>query len=270
MAEKSDENKSENEDEFGKAPVLEEPSEEISSSLENDMAALADIDQMLAEEDPQFLKQISDIRVVGIEENLSIMDDVLVNLRHAKKNPIKWRFHIQNLFYFKEEPRKIFLFWSLVGLGIISIAFGSRISNLFFSKGLFLKSYAQWNSHVISYNPITETEFFYDNPRFAKNLITMSKMVTNIKSSENSGNNPMLALELSVEGMSAEAIIEIKDREAEFKDILLRQIEEFNYDELTTIEGKKALLDKFTVAINANLSQGQVRRSMLKSFILKP
>lgn len=272
MDEKTDSNNVNNEQQFGKAPSLDEPSDDGASSAQNDRDALQDIDQMLAEEDPQFLKQISEIKVDAAEGNLSIMDDVLGGFKskRKRKNAIKWRFHFENLFYIKNEPKKVILFWSLVGLGAVAVLAGPKLSEVYFSKGLFLRSYAELNPEVISYNPINEAEPFYDNPRFAKNLVTMTKMVTNLKPSENSGPNPMIAIELSVEGMSAEAIIEIKDREAEFKDVLLRQAEEFSYDDLASSEGKKKLLEKFTTVINANLSQGQVRRTMLKSFITKP
>lgn len=268
MADKSDDSKSTIVDEVGKAPVLADSDE--GAPIVDDATALTDIDRMLAEEDPEFLNQIAEIRVEASSVSLSIMDDVITNLNRTKRIPIQWRFHFQNLLSIKDEPKKFILFWGLVGIAIIAVFFSSKIADLYFTKGLFLRSYAEWNSDVHSFNPLTETEAFYDNPRFARNLITLTKMYTNIKSSEGSSENPMLALELSVEGMSAEAIIEIKDREAEFKDFLLRQAEEFSYDELTTGEGKKALMQKFTNAINANLTQGQVRRSMLRSFILKP
>ncbi len=268
MADKSDESKSTIADEVGKALALADSDE--GAPVIDDATALSDIDQMLAEEDPEFLNQIAEIRVEASSGSLSIIDDVITNLNRTKKTPIKWHFHFQNLLSIKDEPKKFILFWGLVGICLIVIFFGSKITDLYYTNGLFLRSYAEWNSDVRSFNPLTEAEPFYDNPRFARNLVTLTKMYTNVKASEGSSENPMLALELSVEGMSAEAIIEIKDREAEFKDILLRQAEEFSYDELTTGEGKKALMQKFTIAINANLTQGQVRRSMLRSFILKP
>ena len=162
------------------------------------------------------------------------------------------------------------LFWLLVFTGVFILVFSYKYSDIFFSKALFLRSYSEWGPTANNYNPMDDVELFYDNPRFAKNLMTMTKMFANVKSSENSGANPMLALEINVEGMSAESIIEIKDREAEFKDILLRESEDFSYDELTSVEGKKKLLEKYQSALNTNLTEGKVRRVLLKSFILKP
>ncbi len=244
-------------------------SESLGSEI-SDEIALEDIDLLLQEEDPDFLKQISEIKVDMTGVNLSIMDEAMqsINPLETKKNHLKD--HAQNLFFLNDNPKKFFLFWLLVLTCGFFIFFSSYFTNLFFSKGLFLRSYTDWGPSVQSYNPIDDVEAFYDNPRFGKNLMTMTKMFANVKPSENSGNGPMLALEINVEGMSAEVIIEIKDREAEFKDILLREGEEFSYDELSTAEGKKMLVQKFQSILNANLTQGQVRRVLLKSFILKP
>ncbi len=267
VTENSDDNPNKsNEESFGKAPALSDDS----AVSNEELASLEDIDQMLYEEDPEFFKQIADIHVESSAGDLSIMDDVITNMSRSNRNQIQWRFHFQNLFLIKDDPKKHLFFWFLIIAAVGLVFFGSKFSSYYFSKGLFLRSFAEWNSDVQTYNPLTEAEPFYDNPRFAKNLITLSKMVTNVKPSENSGPNPMLALELSVEGMSAEAVIEIKDREAEFKDILLRKAEEYNYDDLGSADGKKVLLENFTTLINANLSQGQVRRSLIKSIILKP
>ena len=88
--------------------------------------------------------------------------------------------------------------------------------------------------------------------------------------SENSGDNPMLAIEVTVEGLSTDAIIEIKDREAEFKDMLSRLTEEKTYDDLVAAEGKRVLTEQYRDLMNANLTRGQVRRVLLKTFIIKP
>ena len=234
----------------------------------SDEIAMEDIDFLLQEEDPDFLKQISEIEIDTTGVDLSLMDDIVRNIIVEKKK-VDWKIQLHNLFLFSNEPKKLVMFWCLVITSGLLVIFGSTLSNLFFFKGLFLRTYAEWGSDVLAYNPLNEVENFYDNPRFSKNLMTMTKMVANIKPSEDSGPNPMLAIEINVEGMSSEAIIELKDREAEFKDILLRESEDFSYDELISTEGKKNLLQKYQIALNANLTKGQVRRVLLKSFIIK-
>ncbi len=241
---------------------------EIGDTEVSDDVAVEDIDLLLQEEDPDFLKQISEIKVDTSGVDLSFMDDIIHNIV-AEKKKVDWKIHLRNLFFFNDEPKKLIMFWGLVITSGSLIVFGPTLSNSFFSKGLFLRSYAEWGSDVRNYNPLNEVEPFYDNPRFSKNLMTMTKMFANIKPSEDSGPNPMLAIEINVEGMSSEAIIELKDREAEFKDILLRESEDFSYDELISAEGKKNLLQKYQIALNSNLTQGQVRRVLLKSFIIK-
>ena len=261
----SDENQDQNDD-AEPINILSEPKDSDIS----DEIALEDIDLLLQEEDPDFLKQISEIKVDTAGINLSIMDDVIHSINSVEKKNNNLKFHIRNLFSFNEDPKKLILFWLLVLTGIVTVFFSFKFSDIFFSKGLFLRSYSELGPVANNYNPLDDVEPFYDNPRFAKNLMTMTKMFANVKPSENSGANPMLALEINVEGMSAESIIEIKDREAEFKDILLRESEDFSYDELTSVDGKKNLLEKYQSALNANLTEGKVRRVLLKSFILKP
>lgn len=243
---------------------------ETKDTVIDDEIAIEDIDLLLQDEDPDFLKQISEIRVDTAGINLSIMDDVIYSISAGENKNNSLRSHLRNLFFFNENPKRLILFWALILTGALIVFFSFHFSELFLTKGLFLRSYAEWGLVTQSYNPIGDVEPFYDNPRFAKNLMTMTKMFANVKPSENSGTNPMLALEINVEGMSAESIIEIKDREAEFKDILLRESEDFSYDELTSVEGKKSLLEKYQSALNANLTEGKVRRVLLKSFILKP
>ncbi|MES2854716.1 MAG: hypothetical protein V4692_02580, partial [Bdellovibrionota bacterium] len=172
------------------------------------------------------LQQISDISIDASEVNLSIMNDSMGSIDPAKLRRRSWKFHLQNLFTYGDEPNKFLLFWGLVSLSVVVVFYGFKFSENLMSGKLFLTSYSEWGAAVNTFDPLTEVEPFFDNPRFAKNLMTMTKMVTNIKPSENSGNNPMLAIEINIEGMSSEAIIEIKDREAEFKDILLRIAEE--------------------------------------------
>ncbi|MFZ3228685.1 MAG: flagellar basal body-associated FliL family protein [Pseudobdellovibrio sp.] len=248
------------------AKNAEESAEENAAANEE---ALADIDLVLSEEDPEFLKEIEQIQIDAAIVSLSIMDEAIESINEDFKASSGLRFHLRNVFNIAANPKKVIILWILIFSAIAGVFYMTVILNRIFTDKLFLHSFVEIGDEVKSYNPLTETEPLYDNQRFAKNLVTMAKMLTNVKASENSGPNPMLALELNVEGTSAEAIIELKDREAEFKDILLRQTEEFSYDQLDSADGKRELLDKFRTALNSNLTQGQVRRVLLRSFILK-
>lgn len=262
------ENKDQNRDKTKKTAVDEVPSSaaEASEQLEdNTEADLADIDTILEEEDPEFLKQLSDIQIPA-GTSLASID----NVPKPKATRLSLLSQVKKVFNVRAEPKLVISFWLLVAVIGLSVFFVWNANRNIFHENLFLNSFGVWNSEVKQYNPLSETESFYENPRFSKNVMTLSKMFINVKASENSGSTPMLALEINVEGISADAIIEIKDREAEFKDLLLRFTEEQSYDELVTTAGKQNLCDQFRMIINAHLTQGQVRRVLLKSFIIKP
>ncbi|MBC7742035.1 MAG: flagellar basal body-associated FliL family protein [Bdellovibrionaceae bacterium] len=241
---------------------VDDSADQIQTDPEQD---LIDIDQILTEEDPQFIQQINGIKIPE-GANLTAIDQAI----KAEIIEASFSHQAKKLFNVSKNSKAVITFWIsilLVGAGIFYV-WNSKKDLL--KENLFLTSYAVWNSQVNSFNPISEAEPFYDNQRFSRNLMTLSKMFINVRASENSGPTPMLALEINVEGISSDAIIELKDREAEFKDMLLRFTEERTYDELATTLGKQNMCDQFRIIINSHLTQGQVRRVLLKSFIIKP
>lgn len=236
-------------------------------AIEADEAVLFDVDSLLNEEDPDFLNQLNKIKIDTTALDLTIMDQAL---SLDKNSHLALLSLLRRPFEFKNNTKSVLIFWFMVVLSVASIKIAWSYKNSLFSENLFLNSFAELGKEVRDYNPNTEIEAFYDNPRFSKNLITISSMHVNVKPSENSGNNPMLALEITAEGLSTDAIVEIKDREAEFKDMLLRLTEDKTYDELSEAEGKQILCEQYRDLLNANLTRGQVRRVLLKSFIMKP
>ncbi len=244
------------------SPLPDESLDPLEANPEQD---LADIDVILTEEDPQFINQMSEIQIPA-GTNIDFADTGL----KADVVEITFLQQFKKMFNYSEKPKAVVSFWLAVLLGCGGIVYIWNSKRNLLKENLFLTSYASWNNDVHTFNPLTESEPFYDNQRFSRNLMTLSKMFINVRSSENSGTTPMLALEINVEGISSDAIIEIKDREAEFKDLLLRFTEERTYDELITTLGKQNLCDQFRIIINSHLSQGQVRRVLLKSFIIKP
>lgn len=111
---------------------------------------------------------------------------------------------------------------------------------------------------------------FFDSPRVSQNVMSLKRMVVNIRSSDNSGPQPMVAVEFFIEGYAPEVVIEVKDREAEVQHLFQRVIESFSYDELDSAKGKKNLQDRLRDRINQILTQGNVKRVFFKNFILKP
>ena len=240
--------------------------------LENIDETLDDIDAILAEEDPEFLAQLTQIKVDDANLDLSLMDQVALiqtGQYKSKSSFLDLFSGLKKMFQIRQNPKQVILFWVAIFGTTGCVYYLVKLVPWGADDTLFLRSYADLGLKVESYNPTTETEFFFDNAKLAKNLVTLKKLVVNLRPSESSSQNPMLAFELNVEGMTNEVVVEIKDREAEFKDIISRTSEEFSYDELVSSAGKQILADKLIQNINAQLTKGQVRRIFYKSFVLK-
>ena len=234
-------------------------------NIENEML---EIDALLSEEDPDFIKGLSEIKIDNAMFDLSLMDQALADPSAGAKFKAALK-KMSALFNFKENYKILIPFWILIFAVSGALVFILKFKSWDHPDSLFLTSYAEWGLQPHSYNPMTESEMFFDNGRLLKNIVTLKKMVANIKASENSGANPMVAFELNVEGMSSEVVVEIKDREAEFKDLILRTTEELNYDVLVSSEGKQLLSERILAVLNSNLTQGQIRKVLYKSFIIK-
>ena len=169
----------------------------------------------------------------------------------------------------KKNPKKVIIFWS--GLFIlITLACYIQITQFWSARSqLFISSFADLAAPIYQVNPEIDVELFFENPKLARNLVSLSRMVTNIVSTNNSGTNPMLALELNIEGMNTEVVVEIKDREAEMKHYIERLVELENYDFLNSEKGKHSLAKKIREEMNTNLTRGQVRKVLYKSFVIK-
>lgn len=135
---------------------------------------------------------------------------------------------------------------------------------------LFLVDLAENADEVHDVDPQGTFENFYDNVRSTPNLLLIQKIVVNIRASKNSGPNPMLAGELFVEGLNPDVVIEVKDREAFFRDTIQRTTEDFTFDQLSSADGKQLLIQSLLKEINRNLTTGELRNVRIKTFILKP
>ena len=243
----------------------QDPKPDQDLSLKN---ILADVDTLLAEEDPEFLSKLSTIK---INDSLIVSgDDIDISEEIKRVNNKSVMIYFKRAVDFKNNTKTVMIFWTifLVAVAVLAFVWINRHSLL--SHQLFITSMEKLGNGVHAYNPNEETEPFYDNTRFAKNLISLNQVHVNLKPSENSGNLPMAAFELTVEGLSTDAIVEIKDRQAEFKDLLTRLTEEKTYDDLVDTEGKRLLCEQYRNLLNENLTRGQVRRVLIKNFIIKP
>lgn len=135
---------------------------------------------------------------------------------------------------------------------------------------LFILSMEQIADHSDTYDPATESEALYDSTRAAQNVIILPRMVANVRRSPKSGPNPMVACELYIEGNSPDVVVEIKDREYEFRDVFQRSMEEMTAEQLESADGKKLLLEKLSREANRIVTKGRVRNIFFKNFIVKP
>ena len=250
-------------------------SEDINNNNDIDLAneeeALKSIDTYISEQDPHFIKSLSEIKIDNEAVSLSVLDSAMDMDSHSQTfNPSFSFFHkLKQVFDFRNDFKTVILFW--ISAGLVAAGVYWVFQSHFWDKKipLFLTSFAESGSPVQDYDPATEVQLFFDNPRLAKNILELKKMVVNLKPSSESSGNPMLAFEIRVEGLSKEVMVELKDREAEFVDRVLRVTEEFSYDELVEAEGKQKLSEKLIDVMNANLTKGQVRKVMFSTFFLK-
>jgi flagellar basal body-associated protein FliL len=163
----------------------------------------------------------------------------------------------------------IFLILSTFVVGYV-IYFMFRIGLPIKEKDIFLNSLQEVATEVATYDLKEGQEFFFDSIRASQNIMYLPKQVVNLKPSPGSGRNPMAAFEVYLEGNSPEVLIEIKDREAEVKDVIQRTAEKEIFESLETIEGKKLFLEKLQREVNSVLTMGRLRKVYFKTFISKP
>lgn len=162
---------------------------------------------------------------------------------------------------------------SLILLGLFTAVFVYRSVTRGVLPGdeeFLIASLEEWAVQTYKYDPETEMDSFYDSPRTIQNIMALPKMIVNLRPSRGSGPNPMAAMEFFLEGLSPEAIVEVKDRETEIRDLFQRTLEELNYSDLDSAEGKQQLTEKLRQTLNMNLTKGKIRRVFIKELVLKP
>lgn len=168
--------------------------------------------------------------------------------------------------------QKIVLFTTIVGL--VGVGYMLKLS---FTKGiipkdspLYIQNLEDKADQVFSTTD-SELESFYDNLRGAGNTIFIQKIVVNLKIIEKLNHvNPMGAFDFYIQGITPEVAVEIKDRESEIRDRMQRVAEEFSFEQLDTVSGKKELTEKLKTEINNILTTGRIKKIYIKTIILKP
>lgn len=242
------------------------------------------LEEILNEEDPEFMKSVGELT---IEDPPPIEPEEIESDEPPRSAMTRFKDAYSGLFVAAENrspllglllrpvmmhryPKQALGFWVLLaGLGYG----GFKLYQAHFwhqPTQLFLTSYAALGLTVHDYDMLEQVEPYYDNVRLSKNIMSLIKMTANIRPSANSSNNPMISFEIIIQGVSNDPIVEIKDREAEFRALILRATEDFTYDDLETATGKQQLSDAILAKINANLTDGQIRKVYYKNFVIKP
>ncbi|MFZ4404300.1 MAG: flagellar basal body-associated FliL family protein [Pseudobdellovibrionaceae bacterium] len=285
------------------------PAVKSSSASEQDAEdAAIDIDGALAELEPEFASSLEDIKNNEFPKELPDLENISIKVSFLKRIKLstvllarKFKFIIIHWVLFKipaaliaikkatvdffhvvSEKQRQFRYLStkqkLVIVGFSLFAFLSLILAIFIlwrgfipePKELFLSSLDEWSENKYFYDRKKDQESFYDSWRLTPYIVEIPKMTVNIIASPSSGDNPMASFDFYVEGLSADVLIEIKDRLAEIKDLFQRTMEEMTYDQLASPEGKQQLCNRLKKEVNRHLTSGQVRRVLIKTVVLKP
>lgn len=133
----------------------------------------------------------------------------------------------------------------------------------------YLESFAE---HVQSEKFDVEKKFvpLSEEGQYPEYVVLLDKVVVNIKPSQSSSSNPMVAMRLYFEVTSREAAVEMKDREKEMRDLAQRVLEGFTYDQIISAYGKKAFKEDLRKEMSSILNNGLVKNVFIDDILLKP
>jgi flagellar basal body-associated protein FliL len=160
-------------------------------------------------------------------------------------------------------------------VGALALAAGAMIRVAV--HGSFLPTLER--NFVYSFAPIADHSFTFGNDEkwqdlndpllHPEHIVLLERLIVNLRS-PGDGSNPMALLDLYIETGSQETAIELKERDSEVRDLVLRTMEQMGYDELVTDAGKNKLKVFLRKNLNELMSSGRIRRIFFKSIVLKP
>jgi flagellar basal body-associated protein FliL len=98
--------------------------------------------------------------------------------------------------------------------------------------------------------------------------VTMDRVIVNLRRPAD-GSNSMGLFAFYFETSNQDSAVELRDRESEARDIVLRTLEQMPYEDLATVPGKEKLKVNIRKNLNALITKGQVRRVFIKTFVIK-
>lgn len=133
----------------------------------------------------------------------------------------------------------------------------------------FLRSFADDADARFTYGEDEKWQDLNDPLLHPEHIVLIERLIVNLRN-PGDGTNPMALLDLYIEAGSQDAAVEIKARDAEVRDMVLRTMEQMTYDELITESGKTKLKVFLRKNLNETITQGRIRRLFFKSIVVKP
>jgi flagellar basal body-associated protein FliL len=285
------------------------PDTENPSLNEAEEAELAALDAMLLEENPEIFDELESLKSEKIENVTSEfeIDPKISRLakitESAQKNFFKLKALIKlqllNTFYFFKHHTKVILihgkqnisnFLKNLALTFKALPLKQKLSvilssifilSLPFGIWFALKKFSDFTTpgivtdlsvyadSIYDLKPNEPTEDFFRSSRSPPNIFLIERFVVNLQGEGDSG-RPMMAAEIYLESLNPHSLIEIKNREGYFRDVMITFSSQWAYEELVTREGKERYLNSLRDELQSKIRKGRLSRCYFKSIILKP
>lgn len=164
---------------------------------------------------------------------------------------------------------------SLMLIALFSVS-AFMLYNLAFKKGWLpsyypeeITSFEDVQDRVQNFNPSNLLALHEAFPE-AEYSFKLKNVVVNLKSSQSVSSPAFASIVFYLSLDSTDTAVEIKDRETEILDATQRTLEQFSYQNLSSIEGQKNMLKAVKQTINEVINQGFVKDVYIKHKILKP
>jgi flagellar basal body-associated protein FliL len=239
-----------------------------------DMADLAAIDAFLKKESPDIFKEFEKLKKEKFE---NVFDSevtsspspwfFLTNLRWEIGSFIRTalsRFQkLSSLDQLRLGSLFIFLISTPFGIWILLTDFFN-----FAPRGT-LTDLSSFSDYTFPIKKETLREDFFRSTRSPPNIFLIKRFVVNLAKSEKQG-SPMLMAELYLEALNPHSLVQVKNQEAYFRDLIISFTSQWSYQDLSSQEGKQSYLKELRDELQKKIKKGQLSRIYFKNIILKP
>lgn len=174
--------------------------------------------------------------------------------------------------FFKLSTKDKFkLIFALVfaGLGVYLAKFIMHHSLMPPSQEKYIEDLSSVSDASYNVDEKQKWEDFKDPMRHPEFMVQLNRLVVNLRPTDESSRNPMVLFELFIQTSTQEAAVEIKDKELEIRDLILRISESQTYNDLRSVEGKTKFKILIKRSLNKILQTGSVEQIYFKNFIYK-